>query len=290
MAEPKLATRHTSSQSVGSGTHCIPNTVRPPRSWGGAGGLSPPAGRGAADCKPSSVPLGPPQRGLPPRGDDHPSATAVSRRLRRPTRVTVDEQPTGVATRTLPGLAPNGVYLASRLPGCRWALTPPFHLRRRDRRLCLSVALSLRFPSPGVTRRPALWSSDFPRPVVPAAAICPPPGPIVAFLSGAGQTVSLILARRRGSRPSAGIPEAGGGSDPWVLPQMRLPARCLSRRATRTPLGPSQSEERPAAPPIWMRAGWHAQSRSGSVFGCPAVGPRVPRRQPRTWPREAAER
>jgi len=206
MAEPNLTPCNYSSESVGNLTHSVPHLEQQREPGGGAGGLGPPAGRGAADCKPSSVTLGPPQRGLPPRDDGHPSATTVSRRLRRPTRVTVGEQPTGVATPTLPGLAPNGVYLASRLPGCRWALTPPFHLRRRDRRLCLSVALSLRFPSPGVTRRPALWSSDFPRPVSPAAAICPPPRLIVAPRSGAGQPAAIIVGEQRGSRPSAETP------------------------------------------------------------------------------------
>ena len=146
------------------------------------GGRAPLRGAGWAGDKPSSVPPRASRTaGLPPRGDGHPSRTAVSRRLQRPTRAVPDEQPGGACTEALLGLAPGGVYLASRSPGCRWALTPPFHLCRREpRRPCLSVALSLRFPSPGVTRRPALGSSDFPRPGAPAAATCPPPASIVA--------------------------------------------------------------------------------------------------------------
>jgi len=149
------------------------------------GGICPPAGRGSASGKPSSVPAGATRdAGLPPSGDGHPSTATVTRHLQRPTRVTTDEQSVGVYTRTLPGLAPSGVCLADRLPGRRWALTPPFHLRRHGAGCVISVALSLRFPSPGVTRRSALRSSDFPRPVFPAATICPPPDPMVGQAGG----------------------------------------------------------------------------------------------------------
>ena len=139
------------------------------------GGWAPLRGAGWAGGKPSSVPPRASRAaGLPPRGDGHPSRTAVSRRLQRPTRAHPGEQPGGAGTGALLGLAPGGVYLASRSPGCRWALTPPFHLCRREaRRPCLSVALSLRFPSPGVTRRPALRSSDFPRPGAPGRGHLP---------------------------------------------------------------------------------------------------------------------
>ena len=73
------------------------------------------------------------------------------------------------------GLVPSPPYAAllrvgfavpPPLPGARWALTPPFHpyrvVHRRRRGGLFSVALSSRSPSPGVTRHPALWSSDFP--------------------------------------------------------------------------------------------------------------------------------
>src|SRR5690606_19367713 len=61
----------------------------------------------------------------------------------------------------------------------RWALTPPFHPYRPTGRPqswvgpgfprglaggLFSVALSIASRRPGITRRPVLWSSDFPRP------------------------------------------------------------------------------------------------------------------------------
>ncbi len=90
------------------------------------------------------------------------------------------------------GLAPGGVYLASRSPGCWCALTAPlhpypqqkseagsrksehFHDPTSDLRhptsvqaVSISVALALGSPPLGVTQHPALWSPDFP-PVAPA--------------------------------------------------------------------------------------------------------------------------
>lgn len=58
-------------------------------------------------------------------------------------------------------LAPNGVYRANLSPGCRWALTSPFHPYHFWR--FLSVALSLESPPPDVIRHSALWCTDFPR-------------------------------------------------------------------------------------------------------------------------------
>ncbi len=52
-------------------------------------------------------------------------------------------------------LLPVGLAVPVRLPVPRWALTPPFHPCRRARRCgggLFSVALSLGFPRPGVTR------------------------------------------------------------------------------------------------------------------------------------------
>ena len=60
------------------------------------------------------------------------------------------------------------------LPRYRWALTPPFHPYRitvRAMRRFISVALSLKSPSPGVTRHPVLRSSDFPRGQIPARSL-----------------------------------------------------------------------------------------------------------------------
>jgi len=57
----------------------------------------------------------------------------------------------------------------------RWALTSPFHpyLRSLGGGL-LSVALSLGLPPPGVTRHPALRSSDFPPALKRRRSPCPP--------------------------------------------------------------------------------------------------------------------
>src|SRR6202022_989674 len=50
------------------------------------------------------------------------------------------------------------------LPAAGGLLPAPFHLRRHLRDGCVfSVALSFGSPRPGVTRHPALRSSDFPR-------------------------------------------------------------------------------------------------------------------------------
>ena len=57
-------------------------------------------------------------------------------------------------------------------PRGRWALTPPFHPYRQPRTATgglFSVALSVGSRRPGVTRHPALRSSDFPRTARPKA-------------------------------------------------------------------------------------------------------------------------
>ena len=67
-------------------------------------------------------------------------------------------------TRPLLGLAPGGVLPAGVSPH-RWcALTAPFHPCLPYGGRYVSVPLSVRSPCLGVTQRPALWSSDFPRP------------------------------------------------------------------------------------------------------------------------------
>ncbi len=57
-----------------------------------------------------------------------------------------------------------GFGVPSVLPRTRWALTPPFHHRRRQRRLgrLFSVPLSVASRRPAVSRHPALRSPDFP--------------------------------------------------------------------------------------------------------------------------------
>src|SRR5205807_9731544 len=57
-----------------------------------------------------------------------------------------------------------GFPAPARLPAAGGLLPAPFHLRRRLRGGCVfSVALSFGSPRPGVTRHPALRSSDSPR-------------------------------------------------------------------------------------------------------------------------------
>src|SRR5207248_7592033 len=81
-----------------------------------------------------------------PWGGSHPSRSPVTWRLKRP------YPRTGRASRfvLLFGLAPGGVYLASRSPGCWWALThtispsPPL-----ARRLCLFCGTLLRIAPTG---------------------------------------------------------------------------------------------------------------------------------------------
>src|SRR5262245_22676194 len=65
-----------------------------------------------------------------------------------------------------------GFCLPSVLPRTRCALTAPFHpyparVLRRARGGMFSVPLSFELPRPGVTRRTALRSSDFPPAVAP---------------------------------------------------------------------------------------------------------------------------
>jgi len=88
--------------------------------------------------------------------NDHPSGTTITRRLKQPTR--------GLDRTSLVllfGLAPGGVCPAAMLPRRRCALTAPFHPYRLKRRF-VSVALSVGFRRPAVSRRPVRRSSDFP--------------------------------------------------------------------------------------------------------------------------------
>jgi hypothetical protein len=77
-----------------------------------------------------------------------------------------------------------GFSLPSALQRTRCALTAPFHPypplpSRASAGGIFSVPLSFRSPRPGITRRTALWSSDFPPRVLPpvatsrAAVVCP---------------------------------------------------------------------------------------------------------------------
>jgi len=63
------------------------------------------------------------------------------------------------------GVAPNGVYIDRQvaMPLVSSYLTfPPLRKDIAAFPRYISVALSLKSPSPGVTRHPALWSPDFP--------------------------------------------------------------------------------------------------------------------------------
>jgi len=81
--------------------------------------------------------------------DNHLSRPIVANRLQPPPW---DRR---VSLMSLHGVAPGGVYRASLSPGCWWALTSPFHPCRRPEssRRSISVARSLKSPSPGITRR-----------------------------------------------------------------------------------------------------------------------------------------
>jgi len=96
-------------------------------------------------------------------GDDHSSWTSVAGRLARSTRA-ADRKCLAYETPRRPYsiLLPVGFTMPPPLPAARCALTAPFHpCRPCDPMPCgtghgfgglLSVALSLRSPSPGVTR------------------------------------------------------------------------------------------------------------------------------------------
>ena len=117
-----------------------------------------------------------------------------------------------------------GFTMRALLPAPRCALTAPFHpCRRPDPRGLgrlgglLSVALSLGSPPPGVTRHPALWSSDFPLPgrLARAATTRPAPaGPRPPRVRSSGASVKSGVPRQaRGVRRQAsGVRrEASGG-------------------------------------------------------------------------------
>jgi hypothetical protein len=103
-------------------------------------------------CKPGSVPGAlSTNRGTP--RDDHSSGTSVAGRLTQPTRAAGSETNRVAPRRPYSVLLPVGFTVPVPLPVPRWALTPPFHpCLRRSAGGLVSVALSLRSPSPGVTR------------------------------------------------------------------------------------------------------------------------------------------
>ena len=106
--------------------------------------------------KPGSVPAA----GYPFAGDGHSSGTAVADGLEQSTR----KHGRAVLDASLFDLAPGGVYLASGVTVGPGELLPhPFTLTPGNTGGgLLSVALALGLPPPGITRHPALRSSDFP--------------------------------------------------------------------------------------------------------------------------------
>ena len=95
------------------------------------------------------------------------------------------------------GLAPGGVYLASRSPGCWRALTSPFHLCRRFR------ALAVYF----------LWHSPSgcPDRVLPGTVLCG----ARTFLDGSGSRRGCLADSRPDSTPGSREPNPARRSWPW---------------------------------------------------------------------------
>ena len=94
--------------------------------------------------------------------DDHSSSPVITDGIEQPTRKHRAGRP-----QALPYLAllRAGFCLPPVLPRTRCALTAPFHHclpACADVSCVFSVPLSFGLPRPGVTRRTALWSSDFP--------------------------------------------------------------------------------------------------------------------------------
>ncbi len=152
-----------------------------------------PRARSRPTCKPRSVrgPLGSLRlRLLPARG---PRATIslgrhLTMRLKQPTRGSMEwVAPRPCGRRPCLALLRAGVAWPPHYCGRRWSLTPPFHPYRtvewsRDAARAAGAVLEGSavsfcgpfhgFPRPGVTRRSARWSADFPR-----TAICRPRSP-----------------------------------------------------------------------------------------------------------------
>ena len=120
------------------------------------------------------------------RGGDHSSGTAITRGLEQPTRTLRTGRP---RTRPYLALLRAGFCLPRPLPAARCALTAPFHPYRRLGLAASPQAVyflchwSVGLPRPGITRRTALRSSDFPRSL--AAPRSPVPLQPAVILAGA---------------------------------------------------------------------------------------------------------
>ena len=94
-------------------------------------------------------------------------------------------------------------------PGAWWALAPPFHpcLRRKRRRRSAFCGAVRGSPLPGVTRRPALWSPDFPPRNGFRGGGLPD-----SLDAGASRSKALRPAEKRYSAPSLGPSSASASS------------------------------------------------------------------------------
>jgi hypothetical protein len=120
------------------------------------------------------------------------------------TRATLRPQRRGPRLRPCLALLRVGFTMPLPLPAARWSLTPPFHpclcsaVTRGAIGGLFSVALSSASRRPGVTRHPALRSSDFPRP--------PPERPRLALASRpVNQRFRRSSAPRRSRTPNLRI-------------------------------------------------------------------------------------
>jgi hypothetical protein len=182
--------------------------------------------------KPSSVRLRP--CGL--RRDDHSSRPAIARGLQRPTRWPRTGRPDAPPYLAL---LRAGFCLPPTLPPARCALTAPFHPYSPQPRLRRAVYFlchwSVRLPCPGVTRRTALWSSDFP-PTFRRAIVWP--------------TATLSL-----STPKRQLPTPNSRNSQPPTPNSQLPSsgfqvrRSRFRVGTRATSSPDRSEQ--LSRPCW---------------------------------------
>jgi hypothetical protein len=103
---------------------------------------------------------------------DHSSRAAVTRRLKRPTRKHRTGRPQALPYLVLLRMGFAWLLVLPREPVSSYLTVSP--LPPVTGGGLLSVALSLGLPSPGVTRHPALRSSDFPPArFAPAIALSP---------------------------------------------------------------------------------------------------------------------
>jgi len=177
--------------------------------------------KAAADVrKPNSVRLRSAPFGAELRRDDHSSSPIIADGIEQPTRRRRTGRPLAPPCgRTSPpylALLRAGFCLPPVLPRARCALTAPFHHCPPYGVGCVfSVPLSFGLPRPGVTRRTALRSSDFPPLDSRRAAI--------VWTSAAVQSILSQFVGSRGSTGSRGA-RGSGSRVPQVpvVPEVRF--------------------------------------------------------------------